>query len=251
MFEQAPLTLVLCQVRFPPILALLSAAGVTGFQTALRDVYPVFLEPEHSASINLSPGSIGVDAHAPVWKLRDEKQNWTVGIAIDFVSLETDSYTSMEEFLSRFDHVLKALRRTLRPAESLRVGLRKVNVLKSKTANQTFGLVGMVRRELLGPLAVAEFPAPISGAASHLQFQDDDSSLVVRSGLSRDDSGALVFVIDMDYFTERPYEIDGGNSLTMLMTHFSEGATSFFHWAIDDDYKATLKPHPRDKRDAT
>jgi len=242
-FERAPLVVVLCQVKFSPVLSLMTAPGIAGFQTALRSDYPKFLEPQQNTSFALGPNSIGVKASAPLWRLADEDERWTVGLSADFVSLETPAYTQIDDFLSRMDRILTVLHRTVRTADATRVGLRKINKIQIEGAN-TSEFVGVIRPELLGPLAVESFPAPISGESAHLQFQEDDNTLVVRTGLEFQD-GVMGFVIDMDYFTERPLPVDGGEPLIGLLRHFSEGMTSFFHWAVEDEYKPNLGPTPR------
>lgn len=243
-FGDAPLKTVLSQIRFSPILALMTSAGVAGFQAALRDDYPLFLDPVRSANVQVSSTSIGLEAPPPVWRLGDAERHWTVGLAVDFVSLETNQYTDIGEFLDRFGIVLAALRTTLRPSDSVRVGLRKVNFFKSPVSEQTTSLAGIIRPELLGPLAVPAFPAPIAGNASQLEFSDEENMLVVRYGLGSDDD-QVGFVLDMDYSTERPYQVDGNEDIIGLLRYYSQGMTSFFHWAVEANHKATLKPRER------
>jgi uncharacterized protein (TIGR04255 family) len=188
---------------------------------------------------------VGVEASAPVWRLTDGAHEWTVGLAVDFVSLETKTYTGIDDFLERLTAVLKALRATVRPAESIRIGLRKVNAVPSPDNKDTRSLVGMVRQEMLGVLAVEHFPAPISGAFSQLVFEDSLHRLVIRYGANKPTENELEFIIDSDYFTDQPYTIEAAEPLLGLLRHFSDGTTSFFHWALEDRYKESLGPRPR------
>ena len=243
-FDGAPLTSVLCQIQFPPILALISDAGLTGFQTILREQYPILLPKEQAASVQVGPDSIGVSTSPPVWRLTDEAKQWTVGLAVNFVSLETPSYSSIDEFLARMDHILHALRSTLRPADSLRIGLRKINAIGSGDPNF---FRTSIRPEVLGILAVEDLPVPISQAGFQVQFDDDENALVVRSGLA-DDGAERRYVLDMDYFTERPYPVGPGEDIVSLLRYFSEGMTSFFHWATTQDYRSSLRPRPRTQK---
>lgn len=246
-FKRAPLVSVLCQVTFPPVLSLMTAVGIAGFQTAIRQAYPTLLPAEQATDIALGPQSVGIKQGAPVWKMVDDSRAWTVGISANFVSLETPSYTSIDEFLERMDFVLRALHRTIRPAESTRVGLRKVNMIDAEEYESTVDrLSAIVKPELLGPLSVETFPAQISGSFAQLEFSENYNQLIVRYGLgtSNDRDG---FVLDLDYFTQQPYGVDGGEALIELLRYFSEGITSFFHWAITDSYKARLDPLPRAK----
>jgi uncharacterized protein (TIGR04255 family) len=244
-FDDAPLVMVLTQVRFPPILSLMAAAGVAGFQAGIRDEYPVMLPPTRQASVQIGPEAMGAQASAPVWKFADDSKQWTVGIATDFVSLETPKYSEIDEFILRFQRILEVARRTLRPAESLRIGFRKVNMFQVDGPD-TMPLTKMIRAELLGVLSVAQFPAPLAGSFTETRFQDNENALVVRHGLA-DTEGKPVtkFVLDMDYFTERPYQVGGDESMTDLLRYFSDGMTSFFHWALVDSYKQELHPRAR------
>jgi hypothetical protein len=54
----------------------------------------------------------------------------------------------------------------------------------------------------------------------------------------------------MDYFTERRFGFDDLEPMRDLLQYFSDGITSFFHWAVLDSYKANLGPHPRPGRTA-
>ena len=219
-FDRAPLYVVLCQVRFPPVLSLMAAAGIAGFQQGLRETYPVLLPAELSGSIGVVPQGFGITQSAPVWRLTDEAKAWTVGIAADFVSLETAKYTDIGDFLGRFTHVLTVLHRTIKPADSIRIGLRKINLLPAQTS-QSDEFVGKVRPELLGPLSVHEFPAPISGAGSRLQFVDADNVLTINYGLSIELPAPGGFVLDLDYTNGAPYQSMAGTLINSLI--FSDG----------------------------
>ena len=245
-FERAPLSLVLCQIRFSPILQLLTPAGVAGFQTGLRADYPNFLGPTRNAHVRMGPEEIDVKASPPVWKLADASHSWIVGVAQDFVSLETSKYTDMGEFLERLGTVVKVTKATLRPSDSVRIGMRKVNEINLPIAGHPESLVGVVKREMLGPLAVPGFP--VSGAAGQLELVDDDSQLVIRHGLAvRQDAKPERYILDCDFFTERPYRIDR-NEVLQLVGQFSRGITDFFHWAIEPGYKDGLGPRKRATR---
>jgi len=137
------------------------------------------------------------------------------------------------------------LQRTLRPAASLRTGFRKVNVFEAE-GHDTAAFSRMLRSELLGPVAADAFPAPIGGCFANLSFVDDDNGFVIRHGLADMQEGEpMRYVLDMDYFTHRPSEIGGDSSLIEQLRYFSDGMTSFFHWAVTDEYKVELKPVAR------
>lgn len=247
-FDRAPLATVLTQIRFPAVLSLLAPAGLAGFQMGVREEYPTLLPTERSASVSIGVDKVGVEAAPPVWRLTDEGRKWTVGLAVDFVSLETSAYAGTDDFLARLTRVLKVLRRTIRPAESVRVGLRKVNEVQVPSARETQSLLGIVRAEMLGPLAVESFPAPISSSSAQLSFRDDFHTLAVRYGLSSPTEDVTNFVLDIDYYNEQPYTVDAADGLLGLLRYFSEGSTSFFHWALEDEYSSHWVPRTGTRR---
>ena len=91
-----------------------------------------------------------------------------------------------------------------------------------------------------------QFPAPLAGSFTETNFRDDENTLVVGYGLAATaGEEAVKFVLNMDYFTEKPYQIGGNPAVTDMLRYFSDGMTSFFHWAVQDSYKKALKPQPR------
>lgn len=240
-FDRPPLRTVLTQVRFPPILSLFTAVGVAGFQAALQEEYPTFLSPEQGNAVAV-PGEEGKQL-APVWRMVEGP--WTVGLAVDFVTLETTAYTSTEDFLTRFGRVVKVLHEVLRPAPSLRIGLRKVNAIALPDPGQTASLVGLVRPEILGVLALEHLPAPLTQGGGAFELTDDFNTLTARYGLSGSSEQTANFMLDIDCATTQPYSIEPGPDLLGVLRHFSESATSFFHWATTDDFREALGPRPR------
>lgn len=247
-FKRAPLTAVLSQVRFSPILALLTEAGATGFQALMRDEYPNF-EKSLEANVALSDSSVKVERRAPVFRFSSADNLWRVSLAVDFVALETPSYTNFEEFLQRMAAALDAVHRTLRPSASVRIGLRKVNEVHLESGAEHHRWREVVNPELLGAVGHAAFPVSPDFAFCELRFPDQGNVLAVRHGLHPDKPDT--YVIDQDYFSERPYEVDAALELTRLLQHFSDGMTSFFHWALTEQFKQSLGPTPRIRKEAT
>jgi hypothetical protein len=56
---------------------------------------------------------------------------------------------------------------------------------------------------------------------------------------------AIDFVLDLDYFTIAPYPARRGDDIAEVLREFSDGITSFFHWAITESYYNWLEPRPR------
>lgn len=242
-FDRAPLRTVLCQVMFSPILSLLTKAGAAGFQEALRGDYPIF-EMERSLNLSVSDDSSTIREAASIWKLKNETGTWVVSLSANFVALETSAYLDIEDFITRLDRVLSVTARVLQPSSSSRIGLRKVNAFEVKgTKIDAFDAV--VTPELLGPLKLHGTDLKVSTFFSQIDYDDDGAKMVVRHGLGAHNDDSIEFVLDLDYYTEIPREVNGGESMSGLIRHFSQGITSFFHASIKPEFKESLLPRPK------
>ena len=265
-FRRAPLISVLCQIRFNPVLSLLSDVGVSGFQEALRGQYPHFTG-EQSTAIAVQPNEgrsqIGVQQSAPIWRLADAENSWHVSLGPDFVALETPRYLKFNDFLDRLMVVLAALDRTVHPGDAVRIGLRKINVLTHPEVDEPKGWQGFLRPELLS-LAGIELPGPINFSLSTVRVQDGVNHLRVNYGIVPAPTFDQVpsrlveaaeegvsseeqrqFVLDLDYSSPVPYAIRRDDAMTELLQEFSDGMTSFFHWSIEEPMYRWLEPVPR------
>lgn len=241
-FSKAPLEVVLCQIRFPAILALLESAGVAGFQEAIRREYPE-VSTDRQVEFRLDSQNAEVIQQAPVWHFRTEDSNWTVSLAVDFVALETPTYPDWREFRSRLEFVLAALDRTLSPSRAVRVGLRKVNLFSHQQVASPPDWAGLLRPELLG-LAGADIPGKLKSGYSEFHLADNSKgTLTVRFG--PDPGNIKGFRLDMDYWTEEFYRLVPNQPLVDKLEAYSHAMTSFFHWAMEPDLKAHLKPRAR------
>lgn len=247
-FERAPLQVVLCQIKFAPIYSLLSDAGVAGFQEAIRARYPNS-NKSVDAQFQVAGQQMSVTQSAPTFQFQSEDGSWTVSLSTDFVSLETPAYRHFGDFVSRLDQILVALARTVHPPTAVRIGLRKVNRLTHPGVTESSHWDDLLKPELLGLVAAKDLPAPVFFSYSEVHFPDEDNVLVVRHG--KDQTDHTAYLIDADYYTERPYSLEDTGPALDLLQHFSDGATSFFHWCLQPDLYEYLSPHPRTEEESS
>lgn len=279
-FRKAPLLSVLCQIKFDPVLSLLSDVGVAGFQESIRNLYPRFnAEQFERLEVSGSPATpqrrFGLSQSAPIWRHTDEEARWRVSIAADFIAIETPRYRDFEEFLDRLMFVLNAIDRTVHPGDSTRIGLRKINVLSHPDVSTTIDWRHFLRRELIG-IVGTEHPGQLMFGLSDIRFGEGLSELTVRHGavpdhfveqlersmvvssvdavpvaaqpettISQAREPAHDYLLDLDYSTIAPYPVRDAEDLAEVLQEFSDGITSFFHWAILPRYREWLEPEPR------
>lgn len=242
-FEGAPLTEVLCHIRFPPILALLQLPGVIGFQEALRREYPTF-EGDQPVALSLTEETAEVRTHAPTWRMRDSGDTWQVSLGVEFVALETSAYTQFEEFSARLMEILVALERTLNPQHSTRVGIRKVNLLRHPQVSHPADWSGLVLDEQLGLLCHADLGNHAPRGFSELHLDDSENgTLTVRCGIPPDEPSACA--LDLDYWTETRLPIVDNGEIESLVRNYSNAITGYFHWCLTDRMRDYLRPRPR------
>src|SRR5262245_13598039 len=112
--RNAPLVRVIAQVRFPTITAIESAPLMAPFQEAIRSRYPV-LRQEKGQNLFIGMGTATQLVDAPtLWRFSGttepgKPEGWSIALTRDFLALETQAYTSRQDFMDRFAEALKAL----------------------------------------------------------------------------------------------------------------------------------------------
>lgn len=241
-FKAAPLRSVLCQVRFPAVLSLMDEAGVAGFQEALRLRYPEFHKELMSGLRFASLSPPAAVQSAPVWRMRDEA-GWQVSLAVDFVSLDTSLYTYSEDFCERLAFILDALNRTVHPAASTRLGVRKVNALSHSRVHSLRDWTDLLDPTLVG-LAGEDLPGEIRNDRAQLEIADDDEgTLVIRHGMDAIEDAH--YVIDVDYWNEKRLDIGASSAIMQYVENYSAAITGFFHHCLSRELYNSLRPEPR------
>lgn len=247
-FKRAPLSEVLCQIEFPPILALSDLSGVTGFQEALRPDYPNF-DYENVTDVVLSEDSDELSQSLPIWRLQDSKNYWEVSLGLNFIALSTTKYNHFDEFSSRLIGVLKTLERTLAPGNSSWIGLRKINLLEHPTVTRPQDWRSLIRDELLGLYSSENMDNQyFESATFHAKFHIHDQNngvLTISHGIHEEDQTS--YTLDIDYATTEPLCISANDSIVTKLRTFSDSITDCFHWCLKKDMIKYLEPLPRDE----
>ena len=166
---------VLCQFRFPQILAIQAELPVQ-FQEAIRQEFPRYTcRKEIQAP---KPGAVAQEAQAiNNHQFTTVDGVWRVNLTSSFISLACTRYTCWEDFARMLDKPLASFIKIYKPAYFERVGLRYLNFLSRKALN----LEGTPFRELinscwLGPLGEEELS---ESAASRCSV---DTEFAIRGG---------------------------------------------------------------------
>jgi uncharacterized protein (TIGR04255 family) len=239
----APLVKVLAQMRFPVNAKIDTTEGVIGFQGVLGDRYPV-MRQEQQIAIALTPGVDTPTPMSPLWRLSEVDGAWTVVLARDFVAIETNSYTSRADFLTRWAEALEALSAAhLAPAVMDRMGVRYINRIADDEA--LADLPHLVCPEVLGVSGV-NLPAgsSLTAAVSQVHLVIDRFEMLANWGLLPPSAVLLPglegvttrsWVLDIDVYLQEHALFSTERALSDATTA-AERAYELFRWAVTDEF---------------
>lgn len=150
-YGQNQLADVICQLRFPTILAI-GAREPVDFQEAIRGVFPNYqlrydqLPPKVTAL----PGQPAkVEPQKPIanHQFATADGKYRINLSQGFISLTCHSYTCWEEFARMMDKPLASFIEIYKPAHFERVGLRYLNAI----SRRDLGLEGYAWKDLIEP----------------------------------------------------------------------------------------------------
>lgn len=241
---------VICQLRFPEILAI-GAKPPVDFQEAIRGDYPRYSSRMEAPAPKLTgvPGNLSLQNQPAAinYQFVSADGVWRVNLTAKFISLACSRYTGWEDFAAKLDKPLAAFIQIYKPAYFERIGLRYVNFI----SRRALGLEGTPFRELiaqkyLGILMDEQLPETNAARATV------DAELAIRGGCrvklhagpgqvrrGTQSDGEVKFIFDQDLYM--PGNIAPNLSAPALQTLHAQ-AWSIFRDAITDDLHDAMEP---------
>ncbi len=229
---------VICQLRFPEILAI-GERNPVDFQEAIRGEFPAF-----SRRMERVPGQ---QEQTVNYQFATADQVWRVNLTSKFISLACSRYTCWEDFAAKLDKPLAAFIQIYKPGYFERIGLRYVNFISRRALE----LEGTPFRDLiagryLGILADEEL------TESNAARSTVDADVAIRGGCrvklhagpgqvrrGNQTDGEVKFIFDQDLFM--PGKVAPNLSAPALQTLHSQ-AYAIFRDAITDDLHEAMEP---------
>ena len=141
---------VICQLRFPEILAI-SEKPPVDFQEAIRAEFPQFVKRMERPAPTLTgtPGGMTLQNQPATvnYQFLSADGVWRVNLTSKFISLSCTKYSGWEEFARKLDKPLAAFIQVYKPAYFERVGLRYLNFI----SRFQLGLADLPFSELIAP----------------------------------------------------------------------------------------------------
>ncbi|WP_044196978.1 TIGR04255 family protein [Hyalangium minutum] len=255
-YEAPPLKLAIAQIRFPAAMGGHHESAWAAFGHQLASEYP--LHEEEAPPILPSGAQPPLSQTERIHRFTDHSKSWSVVLSDGALTLEaqTQGYSSSDELLRRFSHVLKAGHSKLNIHQRHRLGLRYINEIRHKDLST---LSSCTKHELLNEDLIG-FAAKLSDNAEHMlqevRFKESDGVFVVRHGLLR---GSIApphapnpeaspadpyYLLDLDYWDDRQMALDLEQTQKQLKD-FSDLIYRFFRWTLGKRLEQEMKPIQR------
>lgn len=250
-YNKNPLSQVICQLRFPPILKI-GAGPPVDFQEGVRGHYPLYSLPASESLSQAMPEALAgvvfsrLLATSPgLHQFSSADERWALHLAPDYLSLTTRAYQCWEEFRDRLIDLLHVLRDIYQPAFFSRIGLRYQDIIR----RETLGLAERAWSDILAP--------HIAGVLSQNQMANQVKHTVTQTvidlapipGQVRISHGLVYepptnqarFMIDSDFSVDSRTEFQDA---IPRLNDFNQQAGRLFRWCIRDTLHEAMEPHP-------
>ncbi len=223
-YEKNFIATAVCELRFPALLEF-ETKSPSQLQKELRKEFPNY---ERRQSVSLGAGD-------PVKEIKhlfkSRKSEWTVSFRTWAIAIETNRYTSFEEFGSRLKNLLDISKPLLDTDFFTRVGLRYINEIPITDGNPS----GLIREDLVAPLVQGIY-GDVTHFSQEIRGFLKTGGYTLRHGLSDVEKGPRNYTLDFDFYDENvQYE-----PVLDLVSEFNRQSFSFFSWAIGPKTRENL-----------
>lgn len=241
-YEKNPLAEVVCQLRFPRILAVDDRIPAH-FQIILGENYP-FVETKDVFQFNLGESSQMRRTH---YDFSTSDKRYTVSLSSDSISISTNKYERWENFSSHIKHAVACLLKVYSVPIFTRVGLRYIDVISRKALSlESERWSELIQSSALGLLHENAVPIDDVIELNHTYIfkLGDIDKVMLRTGLGKTEKTGdeVIFVVDGDFFRDEP--VKGLNDALSVLVDFNKSAGWAFRWIIHKRLHDALGPRP-------
>jgi uncharacterized protein (TIGR04255 family) len=248
---RAPLTSVVCQVRFDQTAQVSEAKTARAFHEALggrAGPYPK-LESITETQVNLAfgPGVLPGFGHQSGamsgWRLTNEDGTRAIGLMPHSLAFEDRQYATWDDdFAPRLDAALAALREHVDPVFEQRLGLRYINQITEPDVREAEGWRGWIDGALLGIVMHDEIGPHVKLARQQVVLElENDVRCTLNHGFAPDPErdAALTYLVDIDVSREgmRPFDRD---AISAAAAEFNAHALGLFQSTVTRELRERL-----------
>lgn len=239
-YENNPLKLVICQIRFPVLTRFEQPGFVAPFEEALQTAFPRVAQ-EQQVVIAFGQGAPTAPVTAPSWRFQNLEGTASALLARDALTLETTAYVRFEEFEPTIRSAFAALR-VLGVAVRERLGLRYVNEIHHPNAATPSAWRDLLNPEILGMVGGELLGEDVIHALQNIRVREEDAIVVINHGfLGREAAanGDPFYQLDIDFGDERATPFDVDASLSQVVS-FHDRIKSLFEMSLNDRMREHL-----------
>ncbi|MDR0989955.1 MAG: TIGR04255 family protein [Propionibacteriaceae bacterium] len=242
----APLVLVLCQVRWPGLGSLQSEDQLRALAPMFGEKvpsYPLFSEAKNINYV-ITPEGINQTTAGNIYQWASADDVWHISLARRFITVYCNHYSDYDVFDTRLREALEALQTVVQVPIVDRVGVRYVNRVPIQSANE---LNELVPSEVLGLQALSlQCPGPeLQNATNQAAYSVDGATLLVRSGVFPPNStvdpaippltDTASWVLDLDSSVEQR-QLFVVDSVATTASRMSDIAYDYFKLIVKDAF---------------
>jgi uncharacterized protein (TIGR04255 family) len=242
-YSKNPLVEVICQLRFPTVLAI-EAELPAAFQEKIRFDYPTFDDGSGAGTAELVPqevarllgSQLGIST-PKVYGFSSSDGIWKVTLNREFVAVACTKYRKWDDFRAKLSTVLEHLDTVYNPSYYTRLGLRYRNIID----REELDLKGVPWNELFQAHLAAELASEMADSVVQNQHQllvelpnSDGRVRIVHGVATRPPKPEQLYVIDNDFFLEERVEkSDAAKKLDVFNKHSGGLFRSFIKDRLD------------------
>lgn len=239
-YEQNPLKLVVCQVRFPVAIRFEQADFVASFQAAVQDRFPR-VRQEQQVVLAVSAGAAAAPTLTPSWRFQTNDGSTSALLARDSLTLETTSYSRFEEFLPSVTLLLDALTALdIRFRE--RLGLRYVNEMRHPDADTASAWSSFINPAMLGTVGGELLGEDVIHALENIRLREEDATVTINHGFvgkEANPAGEPFYQLDIDFGDDRAVAFDRDAALVQVRS-FHDRISNLFETSISNEMRQHL-----------
>jgi len=250
-YKKNPLIKVICQLRFPTILAI-NVKEPNEYQEAIRDCFPQYevrVDKRHEFSFQKQEEDIipqGVEAYTVKnHEFTSSNDKCRINLTSTFISLSTEQYTRWEDFIKEFERPLECLMEIYKPAYFTRTGLRYIDAFRRSNLNlEDSGWHELINSFALGFLSsddISESNFTMNNLETEMALDDGKSNLKIRSNLSVVPNEAEIqYIIDSDFYSSE--RLNNLSEVKNKVQYLHSNSTNFIRWVIKDKLHYAMEP---------
>jgi uncharacterized protein (TIGR04255 family) len=239
--KKPPISEVICQVKFPPILRIEKEMPVD-YQDAIRDIYPI-LEVDQGMviQVGVTPAAEtpSIEKAPKIFRFKSKNGKTFTSLALDFIALSTTEYSGWNNFYNRISFIKGVFEEQFHPKFASRVGLRFINRLDVKnTNNLNFDDVLDMLRNDLTCIIRSDVWSEMNESYSQIVLPDKKGKLVFRYGLGSEDNKPF-FALDFDYYEENQQDF---SRILNRLDYYHGVIYKAFRWCLKEDSLIRFNP---------